>query len=95
MNTLSSVSAHLLTPAGLTLDHLCRNTSCVNPEHMEPVTLAENVRRMNRARPVPTHCARGHAFSEHGRIRPDDSWECRPCSNERKRRWKAKQRGEK
>lgn len=32
-------------PAGLELDHLCRNPSCVNPEHLEPVTHAENLRR--------------------------------------------------
>lgn len=33
-------------PDGLTLDHLCRNPPCCNPDHMEPVTNAENVRRM-------------------------------------------------
>ena len=32
-------------PAGLEVDHLCRNTRCVNPAHLEPVTKAENVRR--------------------------------------------------
>lgn len=32
-------------PEGLTLDHLCRNRSCVNPTHLEPVTRGENVRR--------------------------------------------------
>lgn len=32
-------------PQGLTLDHLCRNPNCVNPNHLEPVTLKENIRR--------------------------------------------------
>lgn len=32
-------------PAGLQLDHLCRQRDCVNPDHLEPVTNAENVRR--------------------------------------------------
>jgi hypothetical protein len=32
-------------PDGLTLDHLCRNRRCVNPEHMEPVSLQTNLAR--------------------------------------------------
>lgn len=32
-------------PKGLHLDHLCRNRACCRPEHLEPVTQAENNRR--------------------------------------------------
>lgn len=32
-------------PEALTLDHLCRVTSCVNPLHLEPVTASENIKR--------------------------------------------------
>jgi HNH endonuclease len=32
-------------PTGMELDHLCRVRACVNPEHLEPVSRAENARR--------------------------------------------------
>lgn len=32
-------------PAGMTLDHLCRNKWCVNPSHLEVVSFSENSRR--------------------------------------------------
>jgi hypothetical protein len=35
-------------PDGLVLDHLCGVTICVNPDHLDPVTQAENVRRAHR-----------------------------------------------
>ena len=54
---------------GLTIDHLCRNRCCVNPDHLEPVPFA-----VNRARGVwgdarakgthwRSHCQRGHELS--------------------------------
>jgi hypothetical protein len=37
-------------PEGMTLDHLCRNTRCIRPSHLECVTRPENSRRGNYAR---------------------------------------------
>ena len=34
-------------PEGLHIDHLCRNRACIRPDHLEPVTCAENLRRGN------------------------------------------------
>ena len=49
-------------PTGLELDHLCRVRSCVNPNHLEPVTHAENMRRYSDS---VTACRRaGHPYDE-------------------------------
>jgi hypothetical protein len=78
-----------LIPHGLTLDHLCRNTRCVNPEHLEPVTAAENTRRAGAA---VTHCVRGHVYDEQNTYlakKPGNGRRaCRAChrENERNRR---------
>ena len=61
-------------PEGLQLDHKCRVRCCCNPDHLEPVTPRENVRRgiiaqVNRARfAARTHCKNGHLLSEDTRI---------------------------
>lgn len=79
-------------PEGLVLDHLCRNTGCVNPDHVEPVTHAENVRRgaagaVNGARErAKTHCPTGHPY-DHGNTYTSRAGQrhCRACSRQRAR----------
>jgi hypothetical protein len=53
-------------PYGMTLDHLCRNTSCVNPDHLEPCSVGENRARApqpgSQHNKAKTTCPRGHAY---------------------------------
>lgn len=48
-------------PTDMTLDHLCRNKRCVNPDHLEVVTRAENSRRATFATEV---CVNGHEYTD-------------------------------
>ena len=48
---------------GFEIDHLCRNILCCNPDHLEPVTRKENVRRGYNAYTNKTHCPHGHPYS--------------------------------
>jgi hypothetical protein len=53
-----SFEAHVRAiPDGMELDHLCSVRNCVNPEHLEVVTHAENIRRATERR---TECRNGH-----------------------------------
>lgn len=57
---------------GLEFDHLCRNTACVNPMHLDPVTHLENVRRGAAKKAA---CPNGHRYD----IVTGGSRRCRRC----------------
>lgn len=65
--------------AALTIDHLCRNTSCVNPTHLEAVTVRENLWR--RGGKEPTHCPSGHLLAGSNLYvwKKDGYRRCRTC----------------
>jgi hypothetical protein len=78
-------------PDGFVIDHLCRNPPCVNPAHMEPVTIHENAQvRAPTSMVNKTHCKHGHPFDavntwwrrKRGRT---PSRECLTCHRARKR----------
>lgn len=79
-------------PAGLTIDHLCKNTACVNPLHLEPVTNRENILRSDgiAARSARlTSCHRGHPFDEQNTYRDArGSRHCRACNRIRSLKYK-------
>lgn len=77
---------------GLQIDHLCRNRRCVNPEHLEAVTQAVNLRRgegwagRNASK---THCKRGHELAgDNIYVQPSqpNSRACRLCRDLLRRR---------
>lgn len=80
-------------PDGLELDHLCKNTRCANPWHLDPVTSAVNLARSTN--PASTHrraatCKNGHPkTTENVYISPTGRRQCQPCKLQRARDWHA------
>lgn len=77
----------------LVIDHLCKNKKCVNPIHLEEVTVKENNRRsygeyilayrkIIHHNSKKTHCKRGHEFTlENTFIKPNRARQCIECRN--------------
>jgi len=75
-------------PKGLVIDHLCKNTLCVNADHLEVVTQKENIMRgawFVSLNAVKTECPKGHEFTPHNTISyKRKTWtqrQCRICHN--------------
>ena len=83
-------------PEGTELDHLCRNTRCVNPEHLEPVSHRVNIQR---GYGTETHCRHGHERTpENTYTAPSGGRTCRLCTRkldrERKRAIRKREGGD-
>ena len=69
-------------PEGMVLDHLCLVRNCLNPDHLDPVTQAENARRVKVK--LVTQCRRGHEYTAANTYaRPDGYRECQQCRRTR------------
>lgn len=91
---LAYEDAHGPIPEGYTIDHLCRVRNCVNADHLEVVTIAENNRRKKTPGGIQigSSCAKGHKVTEENVYRhPRGHLECGLCRREARRRLRQQQ----
>ena len=81
-------------PAGLTIDHVCRNRSCVNPNHLRVMTQGDNTRAGRNAQREATHCPRGHPYDDENTYRAPKTGKrnCRICGDRRTREYRQRRR---
>lgn len=73
-------------PEGLTIDHICRNTGCLNPAHLRAVTQRDNTVKYGKTGACAvnsrrTYCKNGHPFdSNNTRVRHNGHRQCKTCN---------------
>ena len=77
-------------PEKMTIDHLCLNTRCVRPSHLEVVSYRTNILRGGGTasrNAQKTHCPQGHPYDAKNTIRDRKGWrKCRTCLRGKKHR---------
>ena len=82
-------------PNGMTIDHLCKCPSCINVEHMEVVTIQENISRsggvssINKSKIV---CKRGHPLSGNNLYVYKNMRKCKTCMRDYGKSWEKEHR---
>lgn len=83
-------------PRGYEVDHLCRQTECVNPDHLEAVTPRVNALRSRSPAAVnarKTHCIRGHELAgDNLIIKKAGGRNCRTCQRASSAAWYARRK---
>lgn len=75
---------------GYTIDHLCREKSCVNPDHLEAVTQRENSFRAPNYVGNRKECPKGHEYTGENIVHYNGRRICRICKNTRQREYALK-----
>ena len=83
-------------PQGLVMNHICRTRHCVNPDHLEVITLEKNIQIGISVNRNKTHCKREHEYTEENtHIRSTGFRQCRTCALISKRKYNQRKKLEK